>query len=416
MSYQFTTRQNGKPTPGYGFAGPGANALATANAVKAKMAALSSSFRPTSSTISHMTSRLTVVASIQKVLITLVEAMVLVFLVMLLFLQNISLHAHSDDRRADRAARHMRHAADAGPVDQRADAVRHGAGDRHPRGRRNRRGRERRAHHVGGRISPKEATRKAMSQITGAIIGITLVLVSVFIPMAFFPGSVGIIYKQFSITMVAAIGFSALLALSLTPALCATLLKPVKAGEHHAKPACSAGSIDEWAGPDRLRRVRRMGDLAGGPLHAGLRWCWWSVGLAFLRLPGGFLPVDDQGFITTDVQAPPEASFPRTLEAVKSVEDYLAKRPGVDRITFLTGFSFLGQGRTRRRHSSRSRTGPNAELPILQNGSSPTSTATSQHSVTARSRRFSRRQSTIWAIQAASASAFKIADSAATPN
>src|SRR5215510_13667213 len=84
-------------------------------------------------------------------------------------------------------------------------------------------------------LPPKEATRKAMGQITGAIIGITLVLISVFIPMAFFPGSVGIIYKQFSITMVAAIGFSALMALSLTPALCATLLKPVEAGHHHAK-------------------------------------------------------------------------------------------------------------------------------------------------------------------------------------
>ena len=84
-------------------------------------------------------------------------------------------------------------------------------------------------------LSPKEATRKAMGQITGAIIGITLVLISVFIPMAFFPGSVGIIYKQFSVTMVAAIGFSALMALSLTPALCATMLKPVEAGHHHAK-------------------------------------------------------------------------------------------------------------------------------------------------------------------------------------
>src|ERR1700730_6931978 len=83
-------------------------------------------------------------------------------------------------------------------------------------------------------LPPKEATRKAMSQITGAIIGITLVLMAVFVPMAFFPGSVGIIYRQFSVTMVAAIGFSALMALSLTPALCATLLKPVKAGHAHA--------------------------------------------------------------------------------------------------------------------------------------------------------------------------------------
>src|SRR6185312_11845329 len=82
-------------------------------------------------------------------------------------------------------------------------------------------------------LEPKAATRKAMSQITGALVGITLVLMSVFIPMAFFPGSVGIIYRQFSVTMIAAIGFSALLALSLTPALCATMLKPVAAGHHH---------------------------------------------------------------------------------------------------------------------------------------------------------------------------------------
>ena len=84
-------------------------------------------------------------------------------------------------------------------------------------------------------LPPKEATRKAMSQITGAIIGITLVLMAVFVPMAFFPGSVGIIYRQFSVTMVSAIAFSALLALSLTPALCATLLKPVEAGHGHAR-------------------------------------------------------------------------------------------------------------------------------------------------------------------------------------
>ena len=98
-------------------------------------------------------------------------------------------------------------------------------------------------------LSPHEATRKAMSQITGAIIGITLVLVAVFIPMAFFPGSVGIIYRQFSVTMVAAIGFSALMALSLTPALCATLLKPVEAGPSpRASAACSAGSTAAWSG------------------------------------------------------------------------------------------------------------------------------------------------------------------------
>ncbi len=113
-------------------------------------------------------------------------------------------------------------------------------------------------------LSPKEATRKAMGQITGAIVGITLVLVAVFIPMAFFPGSVGIIYQQFSVTMVAAIGFSALMALSLTPALCATLLKPIKAGPHHERAVCSAGSTAACEASRRLQQwscwiVRRTG-------------------------------------------------------------------------------------------------------------------------------------------------------------
>ena len=161
-------------------------------------------------------------------------------------------------------------------------------------------------------LSPKEATRKAMSQITGAIIGITLVLMAVFVPMAFFPGSVGIIYQQFSVTMVAAIGFSALLALSLTPALCATLLKPVEAGHDHARRACSAGSTARSM--ERARTAMpacvQLVAAAHRPAHAGLRRAAGrrSAG-RFVRLPGGFLPVDDQGFITTDVQTPPEASF-----------------------------------------------------------------------------------------------------------
>ena len=103
-------------------------------------------------------------------------------------------------------------------------------------------------------LSPRDATRKAMGQITGAIVGITLVLVAVFVPMAFFPGSVGIIYRQFSASMIAAIGLSSLLALSLTPALCATILKPVAAGHHHAAAARSAGSTAAWKRPGAAMR------------------------------------------------------------------------------------------------------------------------------------------------------------------
>jgi multidrug efflux pump len=194
-------------------------------------------------------------------------------------------------------------------------------------------------------LPPKEATKKAMSQITGAIIGITLVLMAVFVPMAFFPGSVGIIYRQFSVTMVAAIGFSALMALSLTPALCATLLKPVKAGHGHAKTGLF-GWFNRFleGGRDRYTGAVRGALKRGGRLM--LIYAAFLVGLtfAFTRLPGGFLPVDDQGFITTDVQTPSDSSYARTEAAVEKVEKYLAERPGVDNVTFLTGFSYSGQG------------------------------------------------------------------------
>ncbi len=194
-------------------------------------------------------------------------------------------------------------------------------------------------------LPPKEAARKAMSQITSAIIGITLVLMAVFVPMAFFPGSVGIIYRQFSVTVVAAIAFSALMALSLTPALCATLLKPVKAGHGHARKGLFGWfnralegvrgryvSTVGWS----LRRTGRL-MLIYAVLVGGLVW-------AFVRLPAGFVPVDDQGFITTDVQTPSDSSHGRTEAAVEAVEKYLAKRPGIADVTFLTGFAYSGQG------------------------------------------------------------------------
>ena len=146
-------------------------------------------------------------------------------------------------------------------------------------------------------LPPKQATRKAMSQITGAIIGITLVLMAVFVPMAFFPGSVGIIYRQFSVTMVAAIGFSSLLALSLTPALCATLLKPVTAGHGHARKGVF-GRFNRGLDAVRDRYTRIVGRSLHRTGRLMLIYAVLLIGLgwAFVRLPGGFLPVDDQGF------------------------------------------------------------------------------------------------------------------------
>jgi len=346
LSYQFNTRQNGESMAGLSvLMAPTGNALATANAVKAKMEELSNFFPANIKYDIPYDITPVVDASIQKVLMTLAEAVVLVFLVMLLFLQNIRYTIIPTivvpvALLGTCAVLLMMGLSinmltlfsmvlaigilvdDAIVVVENVERIMAEEG-----------------------LPPKEATRKAMGQITGAIVGITLVLVSVFIPMAFFPGSVGIIYKQFSVTMVAAISFSALMALSLTPALCATILKPIAPGHHHAKRGLFGWfnrkmdsardgyrGIVDWA----LGRAGRL-MLVYVALLIGVGW-------ALVRLPGGFLPVDDQGFITVDVQAPPEASYNRTLEAVKQTEDFLLKRDGVDKVTFLTGFSFLGQG------------------------------------------------------------------------
>ncbi|WP_342735037.1 multidrug efflux RND transporter permease subunit [Bradyrhizobium sp. B117] len=346
LSYQFNTRLNGKPTAGLSvLMSPTGNALATASAVEEKMKELSRFF-PANITYEIPYNITPVVeASIKKVLSTLVEAVVLVFVVMFLFLQNIRytiiptivvpvalLGACTTLLLAGYSINMLSMFGmvlavgilvdDAIVVVENVERIMSEEG-----------------------LSPKEATRKAMSQISGAIIGITLVLMAVFVPMAFFPGSVGIIYRQFSVTMVAAIGFSAFLALSLTPALCATLLKPVTAGHGHAK-----RGVFGWfnrmleGGKERYSRtvgfsLKRTGRLmmVYAALLVGLSW-------AFVSLPGGFLPIDDQGFVTTDVQTPSDSSYPRTEAVIEKVEKYLAERPGVKDVTFLTGFSFSGQG------------------------------------------------------------------------
>src|SRR5438270_337566 len=235
LSYQFQTRLNGKPTAGLSvLLSPTGNALATAGAVEAKMKELSRFFPGNIAYEIPYNITPAVKASIHKVLSTLVEAIVLVFIVMFLFLQNIrytiiptivvpvALLGTCAILIAAGYSINMLTmfgmvlavgilVDDAIVVVENVERIMAEEG-----------------------LPPKQATRKAMSQISGAIIGITLVLVAVFVPMAFFPGSVGIIYRQFSASMIAAIGLSSLLALSLTPALCATILKPVAAGHHHA--------------------------------------------------------------------------------------------------------------------------------------------------------------------------------------
>jgi multidrug efflux pump len=194
-------------------------------------------------------------------------------------------------------------------------------------------------------LSPREATRKAMSQITGAIIGITLVLIAVFIPMAFFGGAVGAIYRQFSLSMVSSMVFSALMALTLTPALCATILKPVEAGHHHEKRGFFgwfnrrfAVTATGYQGTIAKILGRTSRFMLVFLLICGL------VGWLYARLPSSFLPNEDQGYIITNVQLPAGASRSRTEVVLNKVEEYLRKQPGVARTIAVAGFSFSGNG------------------------------------------------------------------------
>ncbi|MBI5781590.1 MAG: efflux RND transporter permease subunit [Rhodocyclales bacterium] len=193
------------------------------------------------------------------------------------------------------------------------------------------------------KLPPREAAHKAMSQIVGAIIGITLVLTSVFIPMAFFPGSVGVIYRQFSITLVLSMLFSALMALTLTPALCATLLKPHKHGH---------GEKGFFGWFNRGFQATTRGYVSG-VRHAITRpWRLMIIyaiilactGWLFTRLPSSFLPEEDQGYFITMVQLPSGATQQRTQEIVALAEQYFLSQPEVQNTIGIVGFSFLGRG------------------------------------------------------------------------
>jgi multidrug efflux pump len=192
-------------------------------------------------------------------------------------------------------------------------------------------------------LSPKEATRKAMSEITGAIIGITLVLVAVFIPMAFSSGSVGAIYRQFTVSMAVSILFSAFLALTLTPALCATLLKPVHGHEtkkgffgwFDRKFDSMANGYESWV-TRLLKRSGRM--MVGFAVIVAL------LVVGFLNVPSAFLPEEDQGYYLTLFQLPSDATAERTMEAVSVLEKHSVGRQGVEDIVAVQGWGFSGAG------------------------------------------------------------------------
>ena len=194
-------------------------------------------------------------------------------------------------------------------------------------------------------LPPLEATRKAMRQISGAIVGVTVVLISVFVPLAFFAGSTGNIYRQFSTVMVASIGFSAFMALSLTPALCATLLKPVEAGHHHEKKGFFG-----WFNRGFSRTAKTYEGMVSRILQKAMRYLViyaaivGAVAVVYTRLPTSFLPNEDQGYIFVNVQLPPGATQERTLAVMQQVEGFILKQPEVKSMVGVLGFSFSGQG------------------------------------------------------------------------
>ncbi|MGE5649773.1 efflux RND transporter permease subunit [Noviherbaspirillum sp. UKPF54] len=346
QSYATSARLNGKPTAAIGvMLSPTANALQTAKAVRAKMDELSRYFPAGVKYDIPYDTSLFVQISIEEVVKTLLEAVVLVFLVMYLFLQNIrytliptivvpvALMGTFGTMAAFGFSINVLTmfgmvlaigilVDDAIVVVENVERIMSEEG-----------------------LSPRDATRKAMGQITGAIIGITLVLVAVFIPMAFFGGAVGAIYRQFSLSMVSSMLFSALMALSLTPALCATLLKPVEAGHHHEKTGFFG-----WFNRSFHRTATGyqgfIGKILGKTgrymvIYGAIIAC---VTLLYVRLPSSFLPIEDQGYLITNVQLPPGASVNRTQAVIEQVEQYYLKQPSIARTVAVSGFSFSGSG------------------------------------------------------------------------
>ncbi len=199
-------------------------------------------------------------------------------------------------------------------------------------------------------LSARDATRKAMDQIIGAIIAITLVLMAVFIPMAFFPGSTGAIYRQFAVTLVLTMMFSALMALTLTPALCATLLKHKSGLKHNSGGEEKGGRFHAWFNQFFARTTQNYLVGVGKILKRTGRYLLVylviliAMGWLFSKLPGSFLPEEDQGYFINIIQLPPGATQERTLEVLAQVEKYYLDQKEVQHAIGVLGFSFFGRG------------------------------------------------------------------------
>ena len=348
QNYTSRSELNGQPAAGLAVQlSPGANALDTAAAVKQRMRELAEGFPEDIAWTVPFDSTPFISSSIQQVVVTLLQAMALVVLVMLLFLQNwrttviptivipitlagtclglwiagfsinllslfgmvLAIGTLVDD--AIVVVENVKRIMDE------------------------------------EQLPPYQATVKAMEQVTAPIIGTTLALIAVFVPLAFFPGSTGGIYRQFAVTLSIAVATSTVLALVLTPALCAALLKPSQPDD--GKPGLSQrifGPFNRWM----ERTTDRYHHAVGGMLARPLWFLLAFVGLLaltaflYLRMPSAFLPDEDQGSLMTVIQAPAGATIERTEEAVEQVKAFYAEHPLVEDAITVYGFSFFGQG------------------------------------------------------------------------
>jgi len=343
-----SSRFNGQPASGMAIRpATGANALETVAAIRAKIDELKPFFPAGLEVVYPLDTTPFVRLSIEEVVKTLVEAIILVFMVMYLFLQNfratliptiavpvVLLGTFAVMAAAGFSINTLTLFGvvlaigllvdDAIVVVENVERVMSEEG-----------------------LSPKEATKKSMRQITGALVGIALVLSAVFVPMAFFGGSTGVIYRQFSITIVSAMLLSVLVALVLTPALCATILRPVEPGLHHEKRGFF-GWFNRLFDRSANRYARGVGGMIRQKGRSLLVYALIVGGLVWLfsRLPTGFLPDEDQGILFAQAQLPPGSTTEQTLEVLKKIEHHFLvdEKENVEGMFGVTGFSFSGFG------------------------------------------------------------------------
>jgi HAE1 family hydrophobic/amphiphilic exporter-1 len=354
-NYSYWSRLNGKAAATVGIQlGPRGNALETSNAIRARLAELSKGLPPGVAVEIPFDNAHFVQIAIREVLVTLAEAVVLVFFVMWLFLRDLRytlvptivipvtlmgafLAMYVCDLSINVFTMFGLVLAIGILVDDAIVVVES-------------------VHRVMEEegLAPREATRKAMSQIGGAIVGVTAVLTAVFVPMAFFPGGVGGIYRQFAVAMIASMLVSSFLALSLTPALCANLLRPHtrsvrQRDARRGLPGLAARAASRFtSGFDRAARgyrgftartLRRI-----GPMLAIYAVLVVVCALLYWRMPGGFLPSEDEGQLQVMVQLPAGATQERTLAVVQRMEKILHDEPAIANVTSVIGWSFAGSG------------------------------------------------------------------------